>query len=130
MSDGDSVPAALSVTDAFLASFNAADPVSHARTLAYPHVRLASGSVRIWQDLEEAVAAMTLAIGALQQAGWDHSVWDHRNVIHAREDKVHLDVQFSRFRADGSLIGEYPAVYVVVATDDGWRIQCRSSFAP
>ncbi len=64
------------------------------------------------------------------RAGWDHSEWDHRRVIHTGPGKVHLDVQFTRYRADGSVIGVYPAVYVVVEDDAGWRIQCRSSFAP
>jgi hypothetical protein len=121
----------MAVTDAFLATFNAGDARGHAGTLSYPHVRLASGTVRIWGDIEEATEAMRLAIPALrQQVGWDHSVWDHRRVIHLGPGKVHLDVQFTRYRADGSTIGIYPAVYVVVADAGKWRIQARSSFAP
>jgi hypothetical protein len=74
---------------------------------------------------------MELAMAALRdRAGWHHSAWDHRRVIHETEDKVHLDVQFTRYRADDSVIGVYPAVYVVVADGGTWRIQCRSSFAP
>lgn len=57
-------------------------------------------------------------------------MWDHRNPIHATAEKVHLDVQFTRFRADGSVLGVYPAIYVVVQQDGRWLIQCRSSFAP
>ena len=34
---------------------------------------------------------------------WDHSVWDFRNPIGSNPDTVHLDVQFSRYRANGSL---------------------------
>jgi hypothetical protein len=121
---------AMSVTDAFLATFNAQDPKGHAETLAYPHIRLASGRVRVWETIEEGVASMERAMPALRNAGWDHSEWDHRRVIHEREDKVHLDVQFTRYRADGSVIGVYPAVYVIVLQDGRWLIQCRSSFAP
>jgi hypothetical protein len=121
----------MAVTDAFLASFNAGDARGHAETLAYPHVRLASGHVRIWHSLDEAVGAMEHAIAALRdRAGWDHSEWDHRRLIHEGPGKVHLDVQFTRYRADGSVIGVYPAVYVVVDQDGRWLIQCRSSFAP
>jgi hypothetical protein len=130
--DADAAAGALEVTDAFLATFNARDAAGHAATLAYPHLRLASGAVRIWQDADEATSAMEQGMAALARAGWDHSEWDHQRVIHVGEAKVHLDVQFTRYRADGSVIGVYPAVYVVV--DDpgagGWRIQCRSSFAP
>ena len=122
---------AMEVTERFLATFNAHDAAGHARTLAYPHVRLASGTVRVWQTLDEGSEAMRAAIPLLaERAGWHHSVWDHRRVIHERDDKVHLDVQFTRYRADGSVIGVYPAVYVVVLDDGGWLIQCRSSFAP
>ena len=130
MTDGDSEAGAFGVTDAFLQSFNDGDADAHARTLAYPHVRFASGAVRIWASLEEAVPAMEQAMTALRTMGWDHSDWDHRRVIHSRPDKVHLDVQFTRYRKDGSIIGVYPAVYVVVRQDGAWLIQARSSFAP
>ena len=125
------VDAAMAVTEAFLSTFNQRDPAAHARTLAYPHVRLASGAVRIWDDVEQATRDMEVGIRALtERVGWDHSIWDHRNVIHERDDKVHLDVQFTRYRSDDSVIGVYPAVYVIVRSGDEWGIQCRSSFAP
>lgn len=130
MGNADAVAGALEVTDSFMQSFNAGDADRHVRTLAYPHVRLAAGAVRIWRSREEALPAMERALAALRKTGWDHSVWDHRRVVHARPDKVHLDVQFTRCRNDGSLIGAYPAVYVVVNHGDVWLIQARSSFAP
>ena len=125
------VDAAMATADEFLATFNALDAAGHAATLAYPHVRLASGTVRIWETIEEATAQMETSMGLLRdRIGWDHSRWDHKKLIHAGEKKVHLDVQFTRYRADDSVIGVYPAVYVVVETDAGWRIQARSSYAP
>lgn len=131
MDRDDAEAGALRVTDAFLETFNARDAAGHARTLAYPHVRLASGTVRIWPSLAEAVPAMEQAMAALRdRAGWHHSVWDHRRVIHRGPGKVHLDVQFTRYRRDGSAIGVYPAVYVIVEQAGEWLIQARSSFAP
>jgi hypothetical protein len=126
----DRVAAALATTDAFLTTFNDGDARGHASTLAYPHVRLASGRVRIWESIGEAIPAMQQAMSAVRASGWDHSEWDHREPIHSGEGKVHLDVQFTRYRADGSVIGVFPAVYVVVEQDGRWLIQCRSSFAP
>ena len=126
----DRVGAAMATTDAFLQTFNDGDARGHASTLAYPHVRLASGSVRIWETIDVAIPAMEQGIAALRASGWDHSVWDHRKVIHTGPAKVHLDVQFTRYRSDGSVIGVFPAVYVIVEQDDRWLIQCRSSFAP
>lgn len=127
----DDVAAAFEIADEFLRTFNALDAAGHAATLAYPHVRLASGTVRIWQDVDEATEAMTTNMALIRdRLGWDHSEWDHKRLIHAGPGKVHLDVQFTRYRPDGSVIGVYPAVYAVVQTDDGWRIQARSSYAP
>jgi len=131
MDDKTALEHGLAVTDAFLAAFNAGDAAGHVDTLAYPHVRLASGQVRIWQTRDEALPAMAAAIEMLRErAGWDHSRWDHRRLIHAGEGKVHLDVQFTRYRADDSVIGVYPAVYVIVEQHGHWLLQCRSSYAP
>jgi hypothetical protein len=126
------VAAAMAIADEFLATFNALDAAGHAATLAYPHVRLASGTVRIWETIDEATEQMTTSMALIRdRLGWDHSEWDHKRLIHDGDGKVHLDVQFTRYRTDGSVIGVYPAVYVVVETDPGrWRIQARSSYAP
>ena len=127
----DDVAAAFEIADEFLRTFNALDAAGHAATLAYPHVRLASGTVRIWETIEDATEQMATNMALIRdRLGWDHSEWDHKRLIHAGPGKVHLDVQFTRYRPDGSVIGVYPAVYVVVQTDDGWRIQARSSYAP
>jgi hypothetical protein len=132
MTDGsDDVAAAMATADEFLATFNALDAAGHAATLGYPHVRLASGTVRIWETLEEATEQMRVNMSLIRERlGWDHSEWDHKRLIHAGDRKVHLDVQFTRYRADGSVIGVYPAVYVVVDDGSRWVIQCRSSYAP
>ncbi len=50
-------------------------------------------------------------------------------MVHTGRDKVHLDVQLSRWRADGSLIGRYRSLWIVTARDDRWGVQARSSFA-
>jgi hypothetical protein len=128
----DAVDAAFAIADEFLATFNALDAEGHAATLAYPHVRLASGTVRIWETIEEATEQMRVNMSRIREVlGWDHSEWDHKKLVHEGDRKVHLDVQFTRYRPDGSVIGVYPAVYVVVETADrGWRIQARSSYAP
>jgi hypothetical protein len=42
---------------------------------------------------------------------------------------VHLKVAFSRWRADGSLIGRFETIYIVTLQDGHWGIQARSSFA-
>ena len=60
---------------------------------------------------------------------WHRSACDFRNPISSSSDKVHLDVQFSRYRADGSLLGRYRSIWVVSSIDQRWAAQLRSSFA-
>jgi hypothetical protein len=61
--------------------------------------------------------------------GWARSQWDERTPIHVGSDKVHLKVAFSRWRADGSLIGRFETIYIVTLQDGHWGMQARSSFA-
>jgi len=122
----ESVAGALDALDRFMAALNRRAEPALNEVLHFPHVRLASGTVRTW----EAPGSYRIA-DFLGRAGdgWHESRWDERNVVHAGRDKVHLDVQFSRWRADGSLIGRYRSLWIVTARDGRWGVQARSSFA-
>jgi hypothetical protein len=61
--------------------------------------------------------------------GLHHTEWDFRRVVVAGPEKVHLDVQFTRYRADNSPIGRFRSLYIVTKRDDVWAIAMRSSFA-
>jgi len=61
---------------------------------------------------------------------WNHSYWDYRRVIQSDPNKVHLQIQFSRYKADGSKIGVFPSLWIVTNQEGHWGIKMRSSFAP
>ncbi|MEZ5816503.1 MAG: hypothetical protein R3D44_05435 [Hyphomicrobiaceae bacterium] len=128
MSDEASIEAALAVLDRFMEAFNTADPAKVAQTFNFPHVRFHSGKVTIFPT----AADFNLEIFRRTDDArtWSRSVWDERRVINAGADKVHFDTQFSRRRADGSLIASYRSIYIVTRVDGRWGIQGRSSFAP
>jgi hypothetical protein len=52
-----------------------------------------------------------------------------RNVIAAGPAKVHLDVQFTRCRADNSAIGHFRSMWIVTQQGGRWAVAVRSSFA-
>ena len=120
--------AALAAADAYMNAFNARDQQGMADACNYPHVRIASGQVRIWQTPEESIIP-GLFEWLEQKEGWHHSRWNHRNVIHARPDKVHLDVAFTRFDTDDEALGVYPSIWVMTRDHGHWGVQARSSFA-
>jgi hypothetical protein len=123
--DEAAVGAALAVLDRFMAALNAGDEESLLATLHFPHYRLAGGSMRVWDQPGPYLS------GFLARAGseWHHSAWDFRKVIAAGAAKVHLDVQFTRYRADNSAIGSFRSLWIVTKDGGRWAVAARSSFA-
>ncbi len=103
--------AALAVMGDFLAAFNSRDEQAWADTLHFPHVRLASGQVRVFATSVDFIAATDLEAFA-ESSGWDHSVWDSLEVVQVSE------------------LASYPSFYVVEKLDGRWGVRARSSFAP
>jgi hypothetical protein len=123
--DEAAVGAALAVLDRFMAALNARDEPALLATLHFPHYRLAGGWMRVW-DRPGAYLGDFLARAG---TGWHHSAWDFRKVIAAGDTKVHLDVQFTRYRADNSVIGSFRSLWIVTKVDGRWVVAARSSFA-
>jgi hypothetical protein len=116
---------ALAILDRHFAALNAGDTHALADTLHFPHYRLAGVRMQVWDGPENYLSDFHARAGE----GWHHSEWDFRNVVAASEDKVHFDVQFTRYRADGSPMGSYRSLWVISRIDGRWAAQLRSSFA-
>lgn len=126
VADPAATAAALAVLDRFMAALNAQDQAALAATLHYPHHRLAGGRWTVWQRPEDYTMDGFLARAG---EGWARSAWDFRRVVAAGPAKVHLDVQFTRYRGDGSVIGRFRSLWIVTCLDGRWGVQGRSSFA-
>lgn len=120
-----SIAAALEVLDRHFAALNAGDAAALADTLHFPHYRLAGVRMQIWDSPQTYLDDFHTRAGK----AWHHSTWDFRNAIAAGADKVHFDVQFTRYRADGSVLGTYRSLWVVSRINGRWAAQLRSSFA-
>jgi hypothetical protein len=123
--DSAAVAAAMAVLDAHIVALNARDEKALVATLHFPHYRLTGGRMKVWEKPDNYLKDFYARAGA----DWHHSAWDFRNVIAAESDKVHLDVQFTRYRADNSAIGSYRSLWIVSRLDGRWAAQVRSSFA-
>ncbi|HEY9048061.1 MAG TPA: hypothetical protein VIN08_19275 [Ohtaekwangia sp.] len=117
----------LQVLDEYMATFNANDLAAWEKTYHFPHYRLASGNMSVLDKagLRDPAKVFT----PLKQAGWHHSVWDHRNIVQASDTKVHVDTQFSRYKEDGTKIGTYESLYIVTKENGRWGVKLRSSYA-
>jgi len=119
------VGAALAVLDCFMAALNAGDELALLATLHFPHYRLAGVRMRVWDQPRSYLGDFL----ARASADWHHSEWDFRKVISDGEAKVHLDVQFTRYRVDNSVIGSFRSLWIVTKADGRWAVAARSSFA-
>jgi hypothetical protein len=120
---------ALKAVDRFMAAFNSADSLAWARTLQYPHIRIAQGQINRWETPESYAKGFDFDTFR-RETSWHHSRFDQRRVVQTSPTKVHVAVQFTRYRKDGTKIATYQAMYVVVLKGGRWGIQARSSFAP
>ncbi len=123
--DEVAINAAMAVLDAHIAALNARDEAALIATLHFPHFRLTGGRMKIWERPDSYLEDFYARAGG----DWHHSAWDFRNVIAAGPDKVHFDVQFTRYRADNSAIGTFRSLWIVSKLDGRWAAQTRSSFA-
>ena len=121
-------PEARAVLDAFMEAFNGEDADAlRYRIFHFPHVRLHSGQVTVFQRPEDLRFPVWERKG--QSEGWARTAWDYIECVDAGVDKAHFRVQFTRFRADGSAIGSYKSLYIVTFQDGRWGVQARSSWA-
>lgn len=120
------IAAAMKCLDDFIAAFSAKDPEAYAATFNLPTVRIASGKMVILNKGD--FTPQRFQAESLKE--WDHSKWERRNVIHAGDDKVHIDTRFTRYRKDGSVIASFDSIYIVTKENDHWGVKARSSFAP
>jgi hypothetical protein len=120
--------AARSPIDAFFKAFNARDNDALKKTLHYPHVRVnEAGGVNIWRDASEAGANFD---ALARSEGWARSTLDSVAMRQNDAVKVHFEVVFSRYKADGAKYATYQSLWIVTLKDGAWGVQARSSFAP
>ena len=119
------VAEAMAVLDEHMAALNVADNARLCATLHFPHYRLAGGRMQVWETSDTYLADFYLRVGT----DWHHTLWDFRNVIVAGPEKIHFDVQFTRYRADDSILGRYRSLWIVAKLGGRWAVQARSTYA-
>ena len=115
----------MAVLDRHFAALNAGNAAALAETLHFPHYRLAGNRMQVWERPDSYLADFHSRAGK----DWHRSAWEFRHPIMASGDKVHFDAQFTRHRADGSVLGRYRTLWVVSRIDGRWAAQLRSTFA-
>ncbi|MFW9822166.1 MAG: hypothetical protein ACFFE4_04490 [Candidatus Thorarchaeota archaeon] len=121
---------AVNTAIAYMQAFNERDASKCDDSLNFPHVRLGmeGQEVRITENPSQMPPRFFEWF--VNEYGWNRSCWDYRDVIQSSSTKVHLAIQFSRYKSDGTKIGEFPSLWVITNQNCHWGIKIRSSFAP
>jgi len=114
---------------AYMDAFNEGNVEKMSACINYPHARVGANGQLVVSENAESQTPPNFFEQFRKGYGWNHSCWDAREVIQSIENKVHLMVTFSRYRADGSRIGTFPSIWVMTRQDNHWGIKIRSSFA-
>ncbi|MGQ0510764.1 MAG: hypothetical protein ACT4P9_09135 [Betaproteobacteria bacterium] len=120
--------ACLACLERWMAALNAHDAAAMDAELHFPHVRFAEAKITVLE--RPAGNAMDLFKRLEREDGWHHSAWNRREILQRSDTKVHMAVNYTRFRRDGSVIGDYDSLYVMALKDGRWGVQLRSSFGP
>lgn len=120
--------ACLACLDRWMAALNAYDNAAMDAELHFPHVRFAGGKVTVYE--KPGTNPMDLFERLKRDSGWHHSAWNRRDIVQRNDTQAHFAVNYTRYRADGSIIGHYDSLYVLALKDGRWGVQIRSSLGP
>ncbi|MHA1989043.1 MAG: hypothetical protein ACW98D_20675 [Promethearchaeota archaeon] len=121
---------AVNAAIAYMDAFNKRDASKCDSSLNFPHVRLGMENQKVRITENPPQIPPNFFEWFVNEYKWNHSCWDYRKVIQSNPNKVHLAIQFSRYRSDSTKIGIFPSFWVITNQDEHWGIKMRSSFAP
>ncbi len=118
----------LDTLDRFMAALNAHDAAAMDKEMHFPHVRLANDLVTVYPQAGS--NPMDLFVRLQAADDWKWSEWGRRDLVQFSEVKAHYALSYTRFRSNGSIIGEYDSLYVLSLSEGRWGVLARSSFGP
>ena len=120
--------ACLATLDRFMDALNAHDAAAMDREMHFPHVRLAGGTVTVYDAPGR--NPMDLFGGLRRDDRGRRSRWGRGESGQGGARKGQVAVEYTRLRDDDSVIGTYLSLYVLTVQDGRWGILARSSFGP
>ena len=126
MTHKPAIDAALAVMDAHINALNARDETQLAATLHFPHFRLSGTNMTTWDNADNYFSDFRARAGG----EWSHSSFNEIQVVHASEDKVHLNAEIRRYRHDESIYCRFRSLWVITMEEGRWAAKLRSTFAP
>ena len=115
--------------ETFITQWNTADDANLRQAMHFPFVTVPGGGALFIDNEPGDFSAGFEQMRATQ--GWSRSSFDFGayTVVKSSADKVHAEIGFSRYGADGTAYMQSRVFYIVTKRDDRWAVQLRTSAA-
>ena len=122
--DAGMIAEAIRCVEGFTARFNARDLAGMDSYLHFPHPILSGEQLVIWDRPGSLPSSF---FDELQrETGWAETTRQRKDAVLVSPRKVHLVVEYTRNRADGSVASRHGNLWIVRFADDRWGIKQRS----
>jgi len=106
--------------DHYFSSLNAKDLQGVSVACHFPHFRvMGNNTVYEWKTADD---LFTWFQSHVSDDGWGYSELDELTLEKFSDHKYHASLKFKRYQADGTLIGNYKSLYIVILKDGRWGI--------
>lgn len=119
----DPLSSAIACIEAFTERFNARDPAGMDATLHFPHIILADEHLVLWKTPGQLSPTY---FDDLAATGWSRSTYHDKQPVLVAPTKVHLLIDYSRDRADGTAISRHANLWIVTREAGRWGVKLRS----
>jgi hypothetical protein len=118
------IASVIECVEAFTDCFNARDLEGMDARLHFPHVILSGEKLVLWDKPGQLPS--TFFEGLSESTGWHHSRYQAKHPVLVSPRKVHLVVDYTRNRSDGSVITSHRNLWIVTFDRGRWGIKQRS----
>lgn len=115
---------AMACAEAFTERFNARDLVGMDALLHFPHIILSGAQLVIWTEPGNLPASFFEEIE--RETGWAETRYQRKEAVLVSPRKVHLVVDYTRNRSDGSVISAHSNMWIITDENNRWGIKQRS----
>ncbi|MFD1940722.1 hypothetical protein [Paradevosia shaoguanensis] len=122
--DDAMVEEAIRCVEAFTSRFNARDLAGMDAHLHFPHIILSGEQLVVWTEPGNLPASFFDDLH--RDTGWVETRYQRKDAVLVSPRKVHLVVEYTRNRADGSTASIHSNLWIVTFDGGRWGIKQRS----
>lgn len=122
--DAKAIASAIACIEAFTTCFNARDLAGMDACLHFPHIILSGERMLIWPKGGQMPSSFFDDLH--RDTGWVETRYLRQEAVLVSPAKVHLVLEYTRNRADGSIISRHFNLWIVTCDGERWGIKQRS----